>query len=138
MSSKGKDLTTLQRKFVVNLVTGKMSQREAYVKAGGTSKGDSSQDASASRILSNVKVRSFYDHLMDTRQNKAIATRERALEILTEFMECSDPLTDKKERMQAIKQLADLQAWNAPKQVEITGKNGGDIVISNIERTIVD
>jgi len=76
-------LTTLQRKFVINLVGSKMSQREAYVAAGGRAKSDSAKDNSASVMLSKTKVKGFYDSLLNTATTSAVMTREEALERLT-------------------------------------------------------
>lgn len=75
-------LTTLQRKFVVNLVSG-MTQRQAYLDAGGKAKTENTQDSSSSEILSNPKVRSFYDKLMEEAASAAVLTREEALLILS-------------------------------------------------------
>lgn len=75
-------LTPLQRKFVINIVSG-MTQRQAYVKAGGTSKTEESQDACASKMLSNSKVRAFYEMMMEAAANDAIMTKHEAMEILT-------------------------------------------------------
>jgi len=78
-----KALTTLQKKYVINLVGKSMSQREAYIAAGGTAKGESSQDNGASVLLSNSKVRAFYDSLMASAASGAVLTKQRALEILS-------------------------------------------------------
>lgn len=37
----------------------------------------------------------------------------------------------------AIKQLSALQGWEAPRRTELSGKDGGDIVITQIERKII-
>lgn len=75
-------LTPLQRKFVINIVKG-MTQRKAYVAAGGTSKTEESQDACASKMLSNSKVNVFYQMLMEAAANDAVMTKHEAMEILT-------------------------------------------------------
>lgn len=84
-----KKLTTLQKKYVINLVPGSMSQRQAYVAAGGTAKTEDAQDASSSEILANLRVRAFYDSLMDSAASGAVLTKQRALEILTASAEIS-------------------------------------------------
>ena len=75
-----KKLTALQRKFVLNIVSKGMSQRQAYIKAGGRAKTKETQDNSASVMLSNSKVRDFHDSLMKETVSNAIMTREEILE----------------------------------------------------------
>ena len=77
-----KELTTLQYKFVINLFSG-MTQRQAYINAGGKAKTQESQDSASSNMLSNVKVRSFYDSLMQDAQSSAVMTKQQALTRLT-------------------------------------------------------
>ena len=76
-------LTSLQRKYVINIVSSSMSQREAYVAAGGKSKTPDGQDAAASRMLADVKVRPFYDSLLNAAATTAVMTKEQALERLS-------------------------------------------------------
>ncbi len=58
------ELNGRQKLFVFGLMSGK-TQRQAYYDAGGTAKTDQTADACASEILSNPKVKAFYDSLMD-------------------------------------------------------------------------
>ena len=81
-SKLSKELTSLQRKFVINLVSG-MTQRQAYLDAGGKAKSTSAQDAAASTMLSNVKVRAFYDSLMEESKTGAVMTKAQAMELLS-------------------------------------------------------
>ena len=76
-------LTSLQRKFVIELVKPKTSQRQAYIKAGGKAKTEQSQDSSATTMFSNVKVNAFYDSLMEAKTVSSIMQRDEALEILS-------------------------------------------------------
>jgi phage terminase small subunit len=76
-------LTTLQRKFIIELVKPKTSQRQAYIKAGGTAKTEQSQDSSATKMFSNVKVRAFYNSLMESKTVSSIMERDEALNILS-------------------------------------------------------
>ena len=82
-------LTTLQKKFVINLVSKTMSQREAYIAAGGTAKTEGAQDNGASVMLSNSKVKAFYDSLMHSAASGAVLTKQRSLEILSASAEVS-------------------------------------------------
>lgn len=77
------ELTTLQKKFVINLLSPNTSQRQAYIAAGGQSKTEKAQDASASRILADVKVKAFYESLLKSAASTAVMTREEALERLS-------------------------------------------------------
>lgn len=76
-------LTPLQRKFIIELIKPNTSQRQAYIKAGGKAKGDKAQDASASRMLTDVKVKAFYEAMMETKTVNSIMERDEALEILS-------------------------------------------------------
>ena len=76
-------LTPLQRKYVIALVSSNMSQREAYVHAGGKAKSVDAQDQSASRMLRQVKVKAFYESLLNSAATSAVMSREEALERLS-------------------------------------------------------
>lgn len=82
-------LTTLQQQFVTNLVSKSMSQREAYIAAGGKAKTESAQDTSASEIMRKLQVKAFYDSLMHSAASGAVLTKQRSLEILTASAEVS-------------------------------------------------
>lgn len=76
-------LTHLQRGTVLNIVTGKMSQRQAYYAAGGKAKSDASADATVSTMLRMPKVKAFHDALIAAAAKTAVMTREEALQRLT-------------------------------------------------------
>jgi len=80
MASK---LTPLQRRFVLELVKPGMSQRQAYINAGGKAKTESGQDQSASEIRSNPKVSAFYQSLIDSIASESIMSKQEALERLS-------------------------------------------------------
>jgi len=80
MASK---LTQLQRKFVLELIKPKTSQRQAYLNAGGTAKTESAQDQSASQIISNPKVKAFYNSLLSCIASDSIMSKQEALERLS-------------------------------------------------------
>jgi phage terminase small subunit len=75
-------LTNLQLLFVNGLIKG-LTQRQAYLDAGGTAKKTESQDSSAATMFSVVKVRAYYDALMEIATFTAVMTREEALQRLT-------------------------------------------------------
>ncbi len=76
-------LTSLQRKFVIELIKPKTSQRQAYLNAGGTAKTENSQDAAATTMFSNVKVKAFYNAMMEAKTIDSIMSRDEALERLS-------------------------------------------------------
>ena len=76
-------LTPLQRKFIIELIKPNTSQRQAYIKAGGTAKTENAQDQGASRMLSQAKVKAFYEAMLETKTIDSIMERDEALEILS-------------------------------------------------------
>lgn len=76
-------LTGLQRKFVIELIKPKTSQRQAYIRAGGQAKSEQSQDSSATTMFSNGKVKAFYNSLLQMEVKQSIMSREEALERLS-------------------------------------------------------
>lgn len=125
------ELTSLQRKTVLNIVSG-MSNRQAYLKAGGKATSDRSADQSVSRMLTNIKVKKFYDSLLNHMTEKAIVTKEEVLKILADDLK--DDLSDYKQRHSAAKLITDMLGFNAPKKQELSG----DISISEVVRKVVD
>jgi len=169
--------TDLQRKMVINMVHGNLSQRKAYYKAGGKAKNDESADASAHKMFQKAKVKAFYDSLMEQVAGNSIMSREEALGILSDIgrtsvkdianfrkvqigtdeedrpvfqsvweLKDSDTITDAQARVisevtagkdgfkfkthsqpAAIKQLAQMEGWEAAARHEHTGKDGGPI-----------
>ena len=77
------ELTTKQEKFVQNLVAG-MTQRQAYIKAGYSTKGhsDITIDSNASRLFANNKVLTRYKELLAEHKDKALWTREQSVNSL--------------------------------------------------------
>ena len=174
-------LTTLQKKFVTQLLKGK-NQTDAYKTAGGKAKTDESARASASQILTNVNVQAFLKCVQYEAVNEAIMTYEEAMERLSvmgrtsiadlatfgtqvvgedddgnsltqsvwsfknaselkpEQMAAISELTAGKDGLKiklhdpkaAIKQLAEMRGWEAPKKTEISGPNGGAIQTTNM------
>ena len=73
-------LTPKQEKYVQGLVAG-LSQRQAYREAGYSTSGqsDTTIDANASRLFNNNKVLTRYTELMNEHKEKALWTREEAI-----------------------------------------------------------
>ena len=81
-------LTDLQRKIVLYLMNNsKASHREAYIASGGKATTENTQDAGASEILSNPKVKAFHDHLISIAATEAIVTKEYVLKSLKNVAE---------------------------------------------------
>lgn len=76
-------LTSKQELYVQGLVSG-LSQREAYKQAGYSvnRKNENSIDRDASVLLKNPKVYQRYTELMEEHKDKALWTREDAIETL--------------------------------------------------------
>ena len=81
-------LTTKQEKYVQGLIAG-LSQRKAYRAAYPNTKEwkNSSVDSQASRLLATNKVLTRYNELLDEHKNKALWTREKAVNELIWLME---------------------------------------------------
>lgn len=77
-------LTELQQRLCTNVISG-MSQRQAYVAAGGKAVSESAIDSGASEILRNPQVIAFMDSMKDQAISKAVMTRQEALERLSNF-----------------------------------------------------
>ena len=72
-------LTSKQEKFIQALVAGK-SQRQAYKEAYNAAKmKDETIDTRACELLKNSKVKARYNELLEEHKNKALYTREEAV-----------------------------------------------------------
>lgn len=83
-------LTAKQETFVQNVVSG-MSQRKAYISAGYSTanKTDNYLDVEASKLFNNPKVCLRYNELMAEHKQKALWTREKAVNELLFILEYS-------------------------------------------------
>lgn len=77
-------LTQLQQRVATNVLAG-MSQRQAYVAAGGKAVAETVIDSSASEILRNPQVKAFMDSMKLQAVSDAIMTKEEMLSRLTLF-----------------------------------------------------
>ena len=75
-------LAPLSQKTCLNSLNG-MSNIDAYEAAGGKGKTKEVREASASRMLRNVKAKAFLDSMKQAAISSAIMNREEALEILS-------------------------------------------------------
>lgn len=127
-------LTPLQKEISLNSISG-MNDIESYKKSKGKSKTVKSMEASVSQILRNIKVRSFINSMANHVVNPAIMSRDEMLMDLTVVARVTTPqveesgiavLTELKGgfdvKLKAMKQLAELAGYEAPKQVEVSEK----------------
>lgn len=77
-------LTQLQQRMATNVLAG-MSQRAAYVQAGGKGATETAIDSSASEILRNLQVKAFMDSMKVQAVSDAIMSREEMLARLSLF-----------------------------------------------------
>lgn len=95
MSPPKDHLTPKQERFVQNLIAG-MSQREAYRAAYSAEKmTNRAVDVAASRLLDNAKVSLRYEALQERAAQKAVWTREKAIDGLVHLNETSRAVLDK-------------------------------------------
>lgn len=81
-------LTNLQRLTVLGVVAGK-SQRQAYYDAGGEAKNDAAADAIVSRMLSDAKVKDFYDALVGEAAEQVKITLKEHLDRLKDLADAA-------------------------------------------------
>jgi len=124
-------LTALQRRFVLNIVSKGMTQRQAYVKSGGRAKTEDSQDNCASQMFSKLQVKAFHDSLIKAAVTEAVSNKVDALEVLVEIM--NDKEEKAGDRISSIRTQSALNGWDAPKETKITGS----LDVGTITRTIV-
>lgn len=73
-------LTPKQEKFIQGIVSGKLSQREAYKQAYNTSRmKDETIDNNAYKLMQNNEVLTRYNTLMEEHKEKALWTREKSV-----------------------------------------------------------
>ena len=130
-----KALTPLQRKFIIELIKPNTNQRQAISAAGSKAKTDIALDNVANKMFSRVHVRAFYDALMETRTVSAILDKDEALRIVAEIAKNKEVAPN--HRVQAIKQASEMEGWNAPRRTELTGEDGGPVIVTAIERVII-
>jgi phage terminase small subunit len=76
------NLTNLQQRVATNVLAG-MTQRQAYLSAGGSAKEDATADVCASEILRNPQVVEFMDSMKAEAVSNAVMSRQEALEKLS-------------------------------------------------------
>lgn len=78
------ELTQLQQRTAINVLAG-MTQRQAYLQAGGKATSDESADTTSSEILRNPQVVAFMDCMKLQAVSEAVMSRQEALERLSGF-----------------------------------------------------
>lgn len=119
-------LTNLQRLTVLGVVAGK-TQRQAYYDAGGKAASDESADSAVCTMLSNAKVKAFYDAMMEAAAENAIWTRNDSLRELASIALGQDPEAKTSDRVNAIKALNAMEGFDAPAKIAQTDSAGNDV-----------
>lgn len=135
-------LTNLQRGVVLGVVAGK-SQRQAYRDAGGKASTDEAADATVSRMLSDGKVRAFYDSMLSDAAEEARITLKTLLEELEEARQAA--MVGEKPQAAAMVAAtmgkAKLLGLEAPSKIDHTSSDGSmtavpariELVAPNVE-----
>lgn len=82
------DLTSLQQQIALNSLSG-MSNIDSYKNSKGKAKTQEAQEAGASEILNNPKVKLFLDAMKEEAVNNAIMSRQEMMERLTSLSRVS-------------------------------------------------
>ena len=82
------DLTSLQQQIALNSLSG-MSNIDSYKNSKGKAKTQEAQEAGASEILNNPKVKLFLDAMKEEAVNSAIMSRQEMMERLTSLSRVS-------------------------------------------------
>lgn len=127
-------LTSLQKEISLNNISG-MNDIDAYKNSKGKAKKESTMRASVSEILTNPNVKAFINSMAINIVNNAVMSRDEMLEDLTVVARVITPdltkggiasLSELKNgfdvKLKAMKQLAELAGYEAPKQIEVTEK----------------
>lgn len=125
-SELAQELTTLQLLTVLGVMEGK-TQRQAYYDAGGKAKSDESADATVSGILSDPKVKAFYDSLMQAAITEAVMTKTEALERLstvartniTDVVEFSTEMIEGVDKITGEPTLIEQTVWRVKESAEL-------------------
>lgn len=128
-------LAPLCQKTCLNSLSG-MSNIDAYEEAGGKGKTKAIREASASRMLSNVKSKAFLDSMKAVVINDAIMTRTEMLEQLTKLAKLSGEelakdvgaLTELKGgfdvKMKAMDMISKIEGFEAATKYDHTSSDG--------------
>lgn len=112
-------LTAKQEAFAQAIADGK-NQSDAYRTAysAGGMKPESVQQ-SACRLMGDLKVAARVKELREALANKALWTREQSVAVLAEVVAAMD--AKHSDKISAVKVLNDMQGFNAPEKLELSG-----------------
>lgn len=111
-------LTKLQKDLCLGILTG-MTKRGAYKQAGGKARSDNAMDESISTMLKNAGVKAFMDSMYAKQLSEVKMERDEALQILAEITRA--PMAQSKTRIQAVRQMARMEGWEAAQKFDIHG-----------------
>jgi len=112
-------LTAKQEAFAQAIADGK-NQSDAYRAAysAGNMK-DNSINVNASKMAADAKVALRIKELKEALANKSLWTREQSVAVLAEVVGSMD--AKHSDKISAVKVLNDMQGFNAPEKLELSG-----------------
>ena len=129
-------LAPLSQKTCLNALSGD-SNIDAYTNAGGKGKTKAIKEASASRMLSNVKCVAFLDSMKATAVSDAVMSRDRMLELQTRIANIGNKEIDLMTleslnelkgsldvKLKAMNQIAELAGYKAASKHDLTSTDG--------------
>lgn len=112
-------LTAKQEAFAQAIANG-LNQSDAYRSAYSAGKmKDTSINVNASKVAADAKVALRVTFLREELANKSLWTREQSVAVLKEVVEAGDAKAN--DKISAVKVLNDMQGFNAPAKVELSG-----------------
>lgn len=111
-------LTKLQKGLCIGILSG-MTKRGSYKLAGGKARTPGAIDASISEILKNHAVSAFMDSMYAQQLSEVKMERDEALQILAEITRA--PMAQSKTRIQAVRQMARMEGWEAAQKFDLNG-----------------
>lgn len=130
------DLAPLNQKACINSLSG-MSNIDSYEAAGGKGKSKKTREASASRMLSNVKAKAFLDSMKKASVNDAVMSRDEMMQGLTLIADVATlkegqlslgSITELKDgfniKLKAMNQLAEVAGYKSASKLDHTSSDG--------------
>ena len=124
-------LTAKQEAFAQGIADG-LNQSDAYRSAYNAGKmKDNVINVAASKLMRDHKVSIRVSELREELANKSLWTREQSVAVLIDVISEGDSKAG--DKISAVKVLNEMQGFNAPAKVELSGA-----VITRIERVVID
>lgn len=114
-------LSDRHKAFIDEYLTNGMNARQAYLKVYPDCKTEEGADASASKILSNPKVKEYLKENQKKIQEEHGITREWIKDKLVTIIDDSMPMKYKRDALTALQMLAKMYGLNEPDKLEHSG-----------------